>query len=254
MPHSMELLDVADSEFLSSTEDELDDDESEGSESEIEKYFVIPTAKNRLFGRKRPLHVVLGAGLAADIMLWRDKNVSASILAGLSIIWFLFEGLGYNLLTFFCHSVLLLLATLFLWSSFGPAANLPPLDFTDIVLPEKLLANAAVSLRYDIIQGLRSLGDVALGQDLKQFLFVTVTLWGLSAVGARFTFVTFFYIVSVILLIVPMVYEKYEDLIDIIAEKVLIELNNQYAAVKKMVLRELHAAIVASEQSRLYVN
>ncbi|XP_054796405.1 reticulon-like protein B3 [Prosopis cineraria] len=253
MLQSMELLDVADSDFLSS-DDQLDDEESECSESEIERYFVIPTAKNRLFGRKKPLHVVLGAGLAADIMLWRDKNVSASILAGLSIIWFIFEGLGYNLIAFFCHSALLLLATLFLWASFGPAANLPPLEFTDIFLPERLLADAAVALRFDIIQGFRTLGDIALGQDLKQFLFVTVTLWGFSAVGARVTFLTSLYTVSVILLIVPMVYEKYEDIIDVITEKVLIELNNQYAAVKKMVLRELHAAIIASEQSRLYVN
>ncbi|KAK4278174.1 hypothetical protein QN277_016057 [Acacia crassicarpa] len=247
----MELLDVDDSEFLSSS----DEDESECSESEAEKhYFVIPTAKNRLFGRKRPLHVALGAGLAADIMLWRDKNVSASILAGLSIIWFLFEGLGYHLLTFFCHSFLLLLAALFLWTSFGPAANLPPLEFTDIVLPNRMLANAAVSLRFAVIQGLKTLGDIALGYDLKQFLFVTVTLLGLSAAGAKFTFLTFFYIVSVILLIVPLVYEKYEDIIDIVAEKVLIELNNQYTAVKKMILRELNAAIIASEKSRLYVN
>lgn len=58
--------------------------------------------------------------LAADIMLWRDKNVSASILAGLTIIWFLFEGLGYNLLNLICHSLILLLAVLFLWINLGP--------------------------------------------------------------------------------------------------------------------------------------
>lgn len=58
----MELLDVADSEFLSS-EDEDDDESDSSAESEIDRYFVIPVAKNRLFGRQRPLHVVLGAGL-----------------------------------------------------------------------------------------------------------------------------------------------------------------------------------------------
>lgn len=253
MPETVELLAVADSEFLNSSDE--DESEAETSESEVEKqYFVIPTAKNRLFGRKRPLHVVLGAGPAADIMLWRDKNVSASILAGLSIIWFLFEGLGYHLFTLCCHSFLLLLAALLLWAHFGSLFNLPPLEFTEVVLPERMLANAAVAMRYDIIKGFKSLGDIALGPDFKQFLFVAALLWGLSASGPRFTFVTIFYTVSVILLIVPMVYEKYEDIIDIVAEKVVVELKNQYNSVKKMMLRELRAAIIASEKSRLYVD
>ncbi|KAF7831206.1 reticulon-like protein B5 [Senna tora] len=219
MLEQLELLDVADSEFLSSSDDdELDDDESD-SESEIEKYFTIAAAKNRLFGRKRPLHVVLGAGQAADIILWRDKNVSASILAGITIIWFLFEGLGYNLLTLICHSLLLLLALLILWTSLGPSANMPPLELSELVLPDKMLANLALSLRYDVIQGFKAVGAIVFHQDLKNFLMVAVTLWGLSVVGAWVSFITFFYIVSVILLILPMVYEKHEDIIDIVGGK-----------------------------------
>lgn len=42
-----------------------------------------------------------------------------------------------------------------------------------------------------------------------------------------------------------MIYEKHEDIIDIIAEKVLIELNNQYAEVMKA-LREMQEAIEAN--------
>ena len=40
-------------------------------------------------------------------------------------------------------------------------------------------------------------------------------------------------VASVILLIVPTVYERHEDIVDIIVEKALIELNNRYAELVK---------------------
>lgn len=59
MAQSTDFMDVADSDFLGSKE--LDDDSS-GSDSEFEKYIAFSSAGNRLFGRKRPLRVVLGSG------------------------------------------------------------------------------------------------------------------------------------------------------------------------------------------------
>ena len=54
---------------------------------------------------------------AADIILWRNKQQSGSILAGVTVIWLLFEWIGYHLLTFICHSLILLLAVSYLWSN-----------------------------------------------------------------------------------------------------------------------------------------
>jgi len=58
-------MDVADSDFLSNKE--TDDEDSE-FETDFERYFVFSTARNRFFGRKRPLRVTLGSGLS--MLFW----------------------------------------------------------------------------------------------------------------------------------------------------------------------------------------
>ncbi|KAG4173975.1 hypothetical protein ERO13_A11G092850v2 [Gossypium hirsutum] len=40
----------------------------------------------RVFGRERPVHHVL----AADLLLWRNKKISAGVLGGATAIWVLF--------------------------------------------------------------------------------------------------------------------------------------------------------------------
>jgi hypothetical protein len=56
----------------------------------------------------------------ADIMLWRDRNLSAGILAGATLIWFLFDVAEYNLVTLLCHIALLGMLVLFIWSNAAP--------------------------------------------------------------------------------------------------------------------------------------
>ncbi|KMS98661.1 hypothetical protein BVRB_3g069730 isoform A [Beta vulgaris subsp. vulgaris] len=35
---------------------------------------------NRLFGRQEPVHKVLGGGNSADVLLWRNKKISAGVI------------------------------------------------------------------------------------------------------------------------------------------------------------------------------
>lgn len=60
---------------------------------------------------------------AADIILWRNKQISAGILVGVTVIWLLFEWIGYHLLTFVCHALILSLGILFCWSNISCAIN-----------------------------------------------------------------------------------------------------------------------------------
>ncbi|GFQ00475.1 reticulon-like protein b4 [Phtheirospermum japonicum] len=55
-----------DPEFSESSEDRFDDDD--GQEE-----------KFHLFGRQKPVHSALGGGKPADVILWRNKQISAGI-------------------------------------------------------------------------------------------------------------------------------------------------------------------------------
>lgn len=53
----------------------------------------------------------------ADVLLWRNKNLSAGILAGATVVWFLFDVVEYNLVALLCHIALLGMLMLFIWSN-----------------------------------------------------------------------------------------------------------------------------------------
>lgn len=54
---------------------------------------------------------------AADVLLWRNKKISAGVLGGATAIWVLFELMEYHLLPLLCHTSILSIALIFLFSN-----------------------------------------------------------------------------------------------------------------------------------------
>ncbi|KAL3652417.1 Reticulon-like protein B2 [Castilleja foliolosa] len=193
----------------------------------------------RLFGREKPVHKILGGGKPADIFLWKDKKVSAGVLGVATANWVLFELLEYHLLTLVCHILILGLAIVFLWSNASTFINKCPPKIPNVIIPEDIVLAVASSLRVEINRALAALRDIASGKDLKKFLAVIAGLWVLSVLGACFNFLTLFYIGFVLLLSVPVIYDKYEDQIDAFGEKAEAELKKQYAVFNVKVLSKI---------------
>lgn len=57
----------------------------------------------------------------ADVLLWRRQCASVTLLVSSTVLWFLFERAGYNLLSFIANVMLLLVVILFFW---GKSASL----------------------------------------------------------------------------------------------------------------------------------
>ncbi|KAJ1281898.1 hypothetical protein BS78_03G008900 [Paspalum vaginatum] len=193
----------------------------------------------RLFGREQPIHKALGGGKPADVFLWRNKNISAGVLGGATAIWILFELLGYHLLTFVCHGLIFSLGVLFLWSNASSFINKSPPRIPEVIIPEDLVVNIALSTRYEINRAFANLRHIALGRDIKKFLTVIAGLWLLSVLGSCCNFLTLVYIVFVVLHTVPVLYEKYEDQIDSYGEKGWVEIKKQYAVFDEKVLSKV---------------
>ncbi|XP_034711503.1 reticulon-like protein B5 [Vitis riparia] len=215
-------------------------DSPSSSDSEDGKKSLVEAVKSksyRLFGREKPLHKVLGGGKPADVFLWRNKKISASVLGCATAIWVLFEMLEYQLLPLLCHILMLSLASLFLWSNASIVIKKSPPNIPVVGVPEKAVMEITSALLYAINRGLTSLHNIASGRHLKQFLAVTAGLWVLSAVGRWCNFITLFYLLFVLLHTVPVIYEKYEDEVDSSAEKVKTEIKNQYRLLCEKVLK-----------------
>ncbi|XP_016467445.1 reticulon-like protein B5 [Nicotiana tabacum] len=229
------------------------DDSSSSSDSDTEtkkpaaKEEVVAAAEPssvkdkvwRLFGREKPVHKVFGGGKPADVFLWRNKKISASVLGGATAIWVLFELLEYHLLTLICHILIISLAVLFLWSNATTFINKKPPHIPEIHLPQDPFLQVASALRIEINRALALLREIASGRELKKFLGVVAGLWILSIVGSWCNFLTLFYILFVLLHTVPVLYEKYEDKVDPLAEKAMHEIKKQYAVFDDKVLSKI---------------
>ncbi|XP_058209444.1 reticulon-like protein B1 isoform X1 [Rhododendron vialii] len=193
----------------------------------------------RMFGREKPVHKVFGGGKPADIFLWRNKKISAGVLGAATALWVLFELLEYHLLTLVCHLLILALAILFLWSNASKFIKKSPPRIPEVHLPEEQFLEFASALRIEINRALVVLRDIASGRDLKKFVAVIAGLWVLSLLGSCCNFLTLFYIAFVLLHTVPVLYEKYEDQIDPLAEKAMMEIKKQYAVFDEKVLSKI---------------
>ncbi|KAK9941043.1 hypothetical protein M0R45_017672 [Rubus argutus] len=233
-------VDIAESDFL---KDECDGYES--SDSEIDNYCMAFTCKNRLFGRQKPLHVVLGGGLSADIILWRNKQISAYVSMGATVIWLLFEKIGYHFLTFVCHATIIFMVALFLWSNLASYISMTATEIPEIKVPQHLFVRTAVCLTGLYNGALRTFGHVAFGRDWRAFLSAVALLWVLSVFGRWYSFLSFLYIVFVLLMTVPLLYESLEDSVDTFAEKALNEIQKQYAVLDEKVLQKLKKRVIS---------
>ncbi|KAJ3695168.1 hypothetical protein LUZ60_000545 [Juncus effusus] len=219
-----------------------DSDNEKAKEKEKSVSSAVKEMKSkvyRLFGRETPVHSVLGGGKPADLILWRNKKISASVLASATAIWLLFEVLEYHLLTLLSHCFIFSLAGLFVWSRICLFINKAPPKIPELKIPEDLTVNIARSLRYEINRAFAVLREIGSGKDLKKFLMIIAGLYFLSVLGSSCNFLTLCYIVFVLLYTVPVLYEKHEDKVDQLAEKASIEGKKYFAIFNEKCLSKI---------------
>ncbi|XP_020222607.1 reticulon-like protein B8 [Cajanus cajan] len=195
---------------------------------EEEKSNSVSSQFNRLFGRQKPVHHLLGGGKSADVLLWRNKKISASVLSAATAIWVLFEWLNYNFLTLLFFVLALGMLGQFLWTNASGLFSRKQAKVPRFVLPDDFFVNIATAVGAEVNHGLRFLQDVACGGNLKQFLLVVGSLWAGAVIGSWCNFLTVMYIGFVAAHTLPVLYERYEYQVDTFVYKVFDQMQNNY--------------------------
>ncbi|KAG2625974.1 reticulon-like protein B9 isoform X2 [Panicum virgatum] len=193
----------------------------------------------RLFHRRGSVHKLLGRRKVADILLWRDKNLSAGILAGATLVWFLFDVVDYNVVTLLCHMALLGMLLLFIWSNAAPLFDRRPPQIPEAIVSEKAFREIAQTAQYKLAHFVSILYDIACGKDLKKFLMVIGSLWVLAVVGDTCSFTTLLYVGFLCALTLPPLYERYETEVDHLVAKGGEDLKKFYEKVDSNVLNKI---------------
>lgn len=205
--------------------------------------------KSRLFNRQRSLHQIFGGGKAADAFLWHDKFMSAGILGGATIVYLVIEYSGCTLLTIISNLLLVTLGVLFAWSNAAHFLNRSPPPLPNLHVSEEAANSLALALRVEINKVLVIARDVALGKDFKLFLKVMGILWGLSIVSGWFHVLTLLYLGVLISHTIPVVYETYEDQIELYAKQGYEQAQKHYKKIDETVFSKIFNAFPKLKKS-----
>ncbi|GFS34055.1 reticulon family protein [Actinidia rufa] len=187
--------------------------------------------------------------VAADVLLWRNKKISAGVLAGATAIWVLFEWLNYNfsptrMLCFgawydcsVCFGQMLQIQ---IHSNVSPSleTGLHPKSLVLFYLMSYSF-NVAKSVGAEVNRALGFLQDVACGGNIKQFVIVVASLWIAAMVGCWCNFLTVLYIGFVAAHTLPVLYERYDDQVDGFVYNVLGQLQHHYRKLDSGVLSKI---------------
>lgn len=193
----------------------------------------------KLFGRERPLHDALGGHRAADIILWRNKKVSASILAAATAAWALFEVAEYHFLTLVCYIAILGMLIFFIWTNASAFMNLPVPRIPENVLSERTTRQVILALHSRLSWFVYRLYDIACGKNFKMFILTVVSLYIASVIASCFSSLTLLYLVVLCTMTLPVLYQQYESDIDHMVSRGVHDLRSQFAEMDSGVLRKI---------------
>ncbi|WVY96646.1 hypothetical protein V8G54_028797 [Vigna mungo] len=140
------------------------------------------------------VHRLLGQGLVADVVLWKNWRGAAALLVSSSTLWYLFERAGYNFLSFVANVFLLLVLILFFWAKAANLLNRPLPPLPDLEISEETVARVADAVQIWMNRALTVAHDIAIERNLLLCLQVVGGLWAISFIGSLFNFLTLIYV------------------------------------------------------------
>ncbi|KAI3433204.1 Reticulon-like protein [Psidium guajava] len=194
-----------------------------------------PAPSRKPLGHRRPLHDILGGGKVADILLWKNKNLSLAILIGATAVWFLFEVVEYQFVTLLCHLILAFMTIIFIWSHLADLIQRDPPDVYKFQLSEI----ACRSLFRKIDRLFSTVYDISSGDDWKMFFRAIAFLWMLSVLGNYVSSLNLLYFGFVCMETVPALYERFEDEVDYLADKSSKDVKKLYKKFDSKVLNKI---------------
>ncbi|KAF8022542.1 hypothetical protein BT93_F0148 [Corymbia citriodora subsp. variegata] len=205
------------------------------------------TPPGKLFGRTRSVHEVLGGGQVADVLLWRNINVSAALLAGTTLIWFLFEVVEYNFVTLLCHVAITAMLVTFIWQKAAEIFNWEAPQIPQFIFTFDYVAST-FHRRFN--QLLSNLIDIASGRDFGQFILVIIILYVLSVIGSCFSTLNLLYLGLFCMETVPFLYDRYEEEVDMLVGKIAREMRRLYRRFDAHFLNKIPRGPVKEKKTR----
>ncbi|KQK09269.1 hypothetical protein BRADI_2g47076v3 [Brachypodium distachyon] len=151
---------------------------------------------------------------AADILLWKNRNLSAGVLAGATLIWFLFDVVEYNIIPLLSQIAIFVMLVIFIWSNAAPIFDRAPPRIPEVVISEHAFRELVLTSHHKLSYAVSLLYDIACGKDLKKLLLVIASLLALSVIGDSCSLTSLLYLGFLCAHTLPALYQRYETEVD----------------------------------------
>ncbi|KAL6840474.1 hypothetical protein ACP4OV_030284 [Aristida adscensionis] len=191
------------------------------------------------FHRQKSIHKLLGGGKVADILLWKDRKLSAGVLAGATLIWYLFDVVEYNIIPLLCQIAIFSMLVIFIWSNAAPLLNIAPPRIPEVIISEQTFRQTAMTIHHKLAYSAAALYDIACGKDLKKFLMVVGSLLILSEIGSSYSFTSQLYLGFLCAQSLPALYQRYEIEVDRLVARGSEDIKKFYKRIDSNVLNKI---------------
>ncbi|KAM7268823.1 hypothetical protein ACFE04_010989 [Oxalis oulophora] len=208
------------------------------------------TPKNRMSRRNRPIESILGRGKVADLMLWKKPQLSAAILIGVTIIWFLFEVVEYNFVTLMCHLAITIMLILLIRSTGAEFFNWSRPKTPDMILQDPAYKEFITNVNVLFNRFLKSFLNIACGRNPAKFFVSIVVLYLLSIIGSHFDLVNLIFSGFLCLGTLPILYEKYQEDVDKLVWKMKKEMKKTFKRLDSKVFNKIPRGPVKDKKAK----
>ncbi|CAN1188426.1 Reticulon-like protein B13 [Linum perenne] len=181
-----------------------------------------------------------------DVILWRNPKLSSLLFSTATLTWLLFNIYKFSFVTLASFVGMLVVSSFFLYANFVRFFRKEEPDLSGVrSLLEKKVVEAEKSIREWSVVLMQCGLSASTNEDWKVFSMLLLGLALLAYAGTLFDFLTLFYLGVVMILTVPVMYEKNEErMLEAGAKVQLMAIKVAYKVDEK-VIRRLKGKVVA---------
>ncbi|GFY93875.1 hypothetical protein Acr_09g0003210 [Actinidia rufa] len=185
------------------------------------------------------------ADIVRDVVLWRRKKISTSVVLVATATSVLLEVYEYNFITVASWAAMVIVTSAFLWGNILRLFNKEPPNLSaGMEIREETTVEMANELRWWMEEGIRWLFRVGAEGDWFVFTGNVAALWLVSKLATFCDLLTLLYIVIVVGMTVPVIYVKYEDKLKSNYERFRMQCKRFYSMLDDKVLGKIKKKVV----------
>ncbi|KAL1809886.1 hypothetical protein ACET3Z_026876 [Daucus carota] len=191
-----------------------------------------------------PVHVTHKASsesssVVRDVLEWRRKDLSLLVLAVATAVYVVLQVYQFNFIPLLSYAAIFVFTSAFVWGNLLRLFGKEGPSMAALEIPEESIRGIAYSIKVSGEEMVRWMFRVGAEKQWGVFAGTVAALWLLSAVGNYIDFLTFLYIGTVVGMTGPVLYRRYEHIIQEYWWRAREQGNRVYAMVDDKVIRKV---------------